>query len=208
MFRKILVPTDGSVHAEKAERLGVDIALKYDAELVFLSVIEGGALTPAGWQLAREKGLDVGVLVGTPQMAVQSPEGAPVVPGSEHTLAASRVHAELAERLVRDAKTQAETAGVRKVGGLTRDGKVVDAILEAAADENVDVIVMGSRGLGSLKGLLVGSVSTKVSHPPGVPASASSSPIACYGKRGRTAPRPRGSRGRRLILLCRGRRAL
>jgi nucleotide-binding universal stress UspA family protein len=164
MFTKILVPTDGSVHAEKAERLGADLALTYGAELVFLSVIEGGALTSVGKQLVREKGLDVGVLVGTPQMVMHAPESAPVVPEAEHTLASSRIQAELAERLASDAKTRAESLGVGKVKGLTRDGKVAEAILEAAADENVDLIVMGSRGLGSLKGLLVGSVSTKVSH--------------------------------------------
>jgi nucleotide-binding universal stress UspA family protein len=97
-------------------------------------------------------------------MAMHAPEGAPVVPEAEHTLASSRIQAELAERLASDAKTRAESLGVGKVKGLTRDGKVAEAILEAAADENVDLIVMGSRGLGSLKGLLVGSVSTKVSH--------------------------------------------
>jgi nucleotide-binding universal stress UspA family protein len=164
MFKKILVPTDGSVHAKKAERLGADLAVRYGTELVFLSVIEGGALTPAGRQLARDRGIDESALIATPQTSVQSPEAAPVVPASDQTLATSRVQAELAERLVSNAKGEAEGAGVPKVRGLTRDGNVAEAILDVATEEGVDLIVMGSRGLGSLKGLLVGSVSTKVSH--------------------------------------------
>jgi nucleotide-binding universal stress UspA family protein len=164
MFRKILVPTDGSVHAEKAERLGVDLALKYGAELVFLSVIEGGALSAARRQLAREKGFDVSAPADTLQMAIHSPEGAPVIPTSDHTIVSPRVQAELADRFVHDATTRAKTAGTRQVSGLTREGDVAEAILDTAADEDVDLIVMGSRGLSSLKGLLAGSVSTKVSH--------------------------------------------
>lgn len=44
------------------------------------------------------------------------------------------------------------------------EGPAADAILSAAAIRNCDLIVMGSRGLGSLKGMVFGSVSTKVSH--------------------------------------------
>lgn len=44
------------------------------------------------------------------------------------------------------------------------EGPAAEAILSAAAVRNCDLIVMGSRGMGSLKGLAFGSVSTKVSH--------------------------------------------
>ena len=43
-------------------------------------------------------------------------------------------------------------------------GDPASRILETAAAEQADMIVMGSRGLGGLKGLLVGSVSNKVNH--------------------------------------------
>lgn len=44
------------------------------------------------------------------------------------------------------------------------EGPAAEAILSAAATRNADLIVMGSRGVGSLQGMVFGSVSTKVSH--------------------------------------------
>ena len=43
-------------------------------------------------------------------------------------------------------------------------GDPAGEILERAAQIGADMIVMGSRGLSDLKGLLVGSVSHKVNH--------------------------------------------
>ena len=44
------------------------------------------------------------------------------------------------------------------------EGPAAEAILSAAATRNSDLIVMGSRGMGSLKGIVFGSVSNKVAH--------------------------------------------
>jgi len=44
------------------------------------------------------------------------------------------------------------------------EGPAAEAILSAATTRNADLIVMGSRGMGSLKGIVFGSVSTKISH--------------------------------------------
>ena len=44
------------------------------------------------------------------------------------------------------------------------EGPAAEAILSAAATRKSDLIVMGSRGMVSLKGMVFGSVSTKVAH--------------------------------------------
>lgn len=44
------------------------------------------------------------------------------------------------------------------------EGPESDAILRVAESQAVDLIVMGTRGLGTLKGMLLGSVSRKVLH--------------------------------------------
>ncbi len=49
------------------------------------------------------------------------------------------------------------------------EGPPAEAILRVAEAERFDLIVMGSRGLGRLEGLLLGSVSDRVLHHAKVP---------------------------------------
>jgi nucleotide-binding universal stress UspA family protein len=44
------------------------------------------------------------------------------------------------------------------------EGPAADTILSVAEVRNADLIVMGTRGMGTIKGLLFGSIATKVSH--------------------------------------------
>jgi nucleotide-binding universal stress UspA family protein len=45
-----------------------------------------------------------------------------------------------------------------------REGSESESILKVAENREADLIVMGTRGLGAVKGFLVGSVSRKVIH--------------------------------------------
>ncbi|MEE8517017.1 MAG: universal stress protein [Alphaproteobacteria bacterium] len=164
MFKNILVATDGSGHANKAVDLAADLAHKYDARLTVLSVIEGGPLTEDAKRLAAEKGIDMGPLQDRPDITAITPEGGPILLDVEETLTAARIEAELAEAIMEEARTRAGAARGGNVKGVTGTGDAAPAILSAAEAEGADLIVMGSRGLGALKSLLVGSVSQKVSH--------------------------------------------
>ncbi|MDX1483497.1 MAG: universal stress protein [Alphaproteobacteria bacterium] len=164
MINKILVATDGSQHAHKAVSVAADMASRYGAELIVLAVIEGGALSDEAKRLAADKGIDLSDILEGPDVLAMAPEGEPVVLHAEYTLATARVQAELANAVVEDAKEQAAGGGLENARGLTESGDPAEAILKVAEAENVDLIVMGSRGLGALKSLLVGSVSQKVSH--------------------------------------------
>ena len=74
---------------------------------------------------------------------------------------------ELVDGIVRDLKD----AGVSARGEIVRvpSGNTPRAILAAASDENVDLIVMGTRGLSEWSRLLMGSVAHKVVHLADVP---------------------------------------
>ena len=61
-------------------------------------------------------------------------------------------------------RRQAESAGITKVKGLVEDGDPAHRIVEVAQREGADLIVMGLRDLGDLKGLLLGSVTHKVAQ--------------------------------------------
>jgi nucleotide-binding universal stress UspA family protein len=52
---------------------------------------------------------------------------------------------------------------------LVRNGLAAETIAQVAREEDIQHIVMGTRGLGSIQGLLLGSVATKVIHLADVP---------------------------------------
>ena len=65
---------------------------------------------------------------------------------------------------MRQARTRAAAKGVRSVQALLEPGDPASTILRLAKGLRADMIFLGSRGLGNLEGLLMGSVSHKVTH--------------------------------------------
>ena len=63
---------------------------------------------------------------------------------------------EESEELVR--KKRPDIKGTYQV----KEGKVAEVIVDTADEENVDIIVMGSRGLGGVSGFMLGSTSREV----------------------------------------------
>lgn len=72
-----------------------------------------------------------------------------------------RLHLEASERDMHAAKALLARAAIPFKGAL-RVGAAAENILKFARDEGCDQIVMGTRGLGALAGLVLGSVATKV----------------------------------------------
>ena len=50
-------------------------------------------------------------------------------------------------------------------------GQIAETIVRIAREEQVDQIIMGTRGLSAIRGLLLGSVSTQVLHLADVPVT-------------------------------------
>jgi nucleotide-binding universal stress UspA family protein len=74
-------------------------------------------------------------------------------------------HAE-AETLVNDAVKGLEDKGVIASGGFrtTHSGRVAAAIIEEAQEVGATVVVVGSRGITALEGIILGSVTLKLLH--------------------------------------------
>ena len=163
MFKKILLPTDGSEHANKAARIAGDLAGRYDAELVLLHVLlrdhldEGLRHYAEVERLADSRPLS--------QAVASIPEGRfPVAMVPSNGGETEEVLTAVAELVLRAAADTAKECGAKKLRTLTEDGDPAQRILQRAEAEGTDLIVMGSRGLGSLTGLLLGSNSHKVSQ--------------------------------------------
>lgn len=156
MIKTILVPIDGSEHAQKAVELAGDIASKYDAKVKLLYVRPEGRLPEALRHLAAvEYGLESHPKMSEGQRAATLRSGN----GSDAEIS-RKLGEKLLERAVRDAREH----GARDVTGDLEDGDPAERILRHAETDKVNLIVMGSRGIGSLRGLLMGSVSQKVSQ--------------------------------------------
>ena len=70
----------------------------------------------------------------------------------------------LADFVLDQARHAATGPGIEAIETVVEEGNPAARIIDCAKRENVDLIVLGSRGLSDRKGLLLGSVSHKVNH--------------------------------------------
>jgi nucleotide-binding universal stress UspA family protein len=69
-----------------------------------------------------------------------------------------------AEDVLRDAADRAKQVGATDVEILAVEGDAVDELITISKDRDVDLLVVGNRGLNSLAGRLLGSVPANISH--------------------------------------------
>lgn len=166
MIKTILVPTDGSGHAKKAIDLAADMAEKYGARMVILHVLlrhtsESDIETLCKENAvsgALEKKLD-DLRKAFLEMVAASYEAGPM-----SILIPEDILNDVGNLILDNARQRAESKGVKDITAHIVDGAPAEIIVAAAEKEKADMIVMGSRGLGNMAGLLMGSVSHKVSH--------------------------------------------
>jgi nucleotide-binding universal stress UspA family protein len=69
-----------------------------------------------------------------------------------------------ADDVLRAARERAVAAGATDLEEVAVAGDAVDTLLKLAGDREVDLVVVGNRGLNSLAGRLLGSVPANLSH--------------------------------------------
>ena len=90
----------------------------------------------------------------------------PIIPeGMGEYVISDRIELQaLGDQIISVAQDEVRKKGGQHIEATVMEGDPAERIITYAKDHDVDMIVMGSRGLGSFKGLLLGSVSNKVSH--------------------------------------------
>ncbi|WP_338598343.1 universal stress protein [Sulfolobus tengchongensis] len=78
-------------------------------------------------------------------------------------LEATRSLEEKAKKDIKKAVEKAKERGV-EADGITLEGDPANTILQFASDNQIDVIVVGSRGLSKIQRLILGSVSNKIAQ--------------------------------------------
>jgi nucleotide-binding universal stress UspA family protein len=130
MYKRILVPTDGSPLSKKAVKSAVELAAGIGAEVVVLNVV---SRYPVSY---FEGGVSI------------SPQEVGRV---------EKLWAEKGQALADAAAQAAERAGVKAKGVVVRSDLVAEAILAAVRKHKCDLVVMASHGRKGLKRLLLGS---------------------------------------------------
>ncbi len=123
MYKKILIPIDGSDKSMQAARHGAELAAKIGASITLIHVI-------------------------------------PILPVDIRSLVMDKVNAQGQELLDKAARDLNKYKVHIKTEMIT--GHPADAICRKVKASKYDLIIMGSRGLSTVKGYLMGSVSGAV----------------------------------------------
>ena len=140
MFKNIIVPVDGSEASLVATEYAADMSVRYKGSLTLLHVIPR---------------------IGSDRVPEELRELAKI----EHVEPTEAdVLKNFATKILRKAQDHAEFLQATEIHTVIESGNPAKMILAYCDKHDVDLIVMGRRGLGDLASLLMGSVSTKVTH--------------------------------------------
>ena len=164
MFSRILVVTDGSDHATRAVKSAATLAAKFEANLTIGHVLLHGEPPSAFRRMA-----DVEHLVGNPSMPEPGSTSATSgliaqISKAEQNRISQKVMEELGASITKHAAKISSELGAKKVGIEIEEGDTANRILKIADKVDADLIVLGTRGFGPIKALLLGSTSQKVTQ--------------------------------------------
>ena len=135
MIGKILIAVDGSKHSLKGVEYGAEIAAALNADVLLLNVVKEMEIPEALREFAEAEhifGTDIDLLKRGAQFMLDK------------------------------ALDSARKAGVKNAELEVEEGPFARTIVARAKHHRVDMIVMGSRGMGDIEGALRGGVSHRV----------------------------------------------
>jgi nucleotide-binding universal stress UspA family protein len=149
MFKRLLVPLDGSRFASRALRYAAEVAQRFGAEVILIQVIKPA--TPV---------IDAGAPVGV------SPAAAEIV--LQAALEADKRNAARAGRYLSGKVRAIRSRRIRSSYHVLM-GEAARSIMEFSEKENIDLVVMTTHGKSGLRRALMGSVADVVIRESGKP---------------------------------------
>lgn len=136
MFKKILITTDGSSLATEGANAGIDFARSLGAQVLVLCVTEPYSTISAFDGFASGHGVDAADI--------------------------DKALTEQASKYVSEITQRAQEAGVKAQACVVSQPDVAETIVTTAADQECDLIFIGSHGRSGFSRLLLGSVTAKI----------------------------------------------
>ena len=171
MFKRILVPTDGSKLAEAAARTGV--------------------------ALARSIGAGIVAFHALPSYDEAAYKSVVISPGWVTKEEFNRANKRAGRKYLKAIEQMAEATGVEYESYTLETAHAAPAIVQAAGDRRCDLICMGSRGRGGLAQFVLGSVTNEVLSTCSLPVLVHRTETAKPKARPTTGPSRQSSRGSR-----------
>lgn len=154
MVGHILVATDGSDKARDAVAMAAKLAKAIDTHLTVLHVVPPGFASATDGFPGSGRVFRIGNMIpgmSRPTELLHAP-----VEGIDESASA------LGTGIVEEATHEARGLGVENVTARLETGDCAETILDVAREIGASMIVVGSRGLGKLEGMILGSVSKAV----------------------------------------------
>ena len=141
MYKKILIPLDGSEPSKNALEHAVEIAERFSAEMSLLAVVSR-VMIP----IFPDEGFGAAPMTAAKDMA-QYQERMKIIYQNVLDEAEKKLSMEYPNL---------------KVEKILKEGRPSATIVDTAESDNYDLIVMGSRGIGGITGWILGSTSRRV----------------------------------------------
>ncbi len=165
MIGRILLAVDGSENAHRATDIAGELAGKLSAELCIVHVLMHGRPSPELMRMMEVEHLvEQAHAVTFPETDYSPGTYVEMLSNTVDDARTARTISALGDQIVARARQRCGELGAQNVKTTVRSGDYADMIVEAAKEFSADMIVVGSRGLGSIRSTVLGSVSQKVLH--------------------------------------------
>jgi nucleotide-binding universal stress UspA family protein len=164
MFNSILVATDASAHGYKAVATACQLSAAFGAKLCVVHVTGQGEVPDSVRRL-----IDAEHLADPPEIEIRSAADLGSGVGYLRTIGETGIRRHqmweaLGKQVIAQARSVAQEHGVDGAEFLIEDGDPVEVLMELVEKRQPDLVVLGRRGVSDLRGLLMGSVSHKISQ--------------------------------------------